>query len=271
MNFRAKGLVIVAPLVFAAIFISGYYWFRSPSHLSSPKSTASAGDPQISLEVTTVPGNNSLVVTWQDLASSTRELRVYRAHKGTNNWSFWKNISVPSGSQAGNAAALTGSGASFSTYSYYVQAMGGGGPPAGGSGGSGGGGGSPPQEVLWTSPPEDPPVSPSPPPPSPSPSPQSGGTSPPPIPTFQVSHSNNLVEVTWQDLPAATTFLVISRSQNPGGPWGTFFTETNPITKGPYTARIADTTPAISYYYEITVYNGTTPINTYGPIYVSAL
>ena len=293
-----KTLILAGIVLFLVILGAGYYWFfvRSGA-LSVPAAPGAHGaEPKVSLELG--EKGDSLLMHWQDLSPAAHEVRVYRAKQGTQDWLFWKSVPVLDGAQAGGAAVVSQGHTNLIGYSFYVQAAGGGGggSSGGSSAGGGGGGGSPPSEVLWTSPPTIPPPAPPPvpppspppaggsppaPPPAPPPSPSLSGSppapppaspgTPPPIPTFQVSHSNNWVEITWQNFPPQTDSLIISRSQNPGGPWSTFFTQANPETTGPYTVRITETAFGVSYYYEITAYQGSTLLGTYGPIYVSAL
>jgi len=97
------------------------------------------------------------------------------------------------------------------------------------------------------------------------------GISPPTIPSFQVSNSPTWIEITWQNLPASTTLIVFSRADNPGGPWNIFYSESDPETAGPFTVQIIIDTPNVPFYYQLTAFENTAIIGTYGPVYLSAL
>jgi hypothetical protein len=292
MRFLGRRLRIVIIVVIGFILaLGGYYLFNearnSPGQATKNKGpatsmtptgtqTATPSDARVSFEIKNSNAGQDFVVAWKNLGSSTQALDVYKSRTGTGSWSLWRSVPVPNGSQT-TGVAETGTGhESLSGNSFYVQAVSFG---DGGSGGSSGGGeGDAQQNILWTSPPAAPSGD--------------GGTdgqnqnqssssdtsadtntpvSGPRIPSFQISNSDTWIEITWQNLPTSTTSLVISRAGSPDGPWTTFFTEPNPVTDVPYTVKVVIDTPNMPFYYELTAYNESALIGTYGPIYLSAI
>lgn len=242
-------IIILAVLVVAFIF----YRLLAKNGAGQPKN---AGQPLVSLKIENGLGGEKFTVNWQNIASDTRILNIYKSKNGADGWTFWGSVPVSNGSHANGAAEIDG-GRSLSGDSFYFEAVSGGGAPP---------------SVIWTSSPTTPPTPPVNPqnPPALPPAP-SGSPSGPSIPSFQVSNSNTWVEVTWQNLPSSTTLVVISRADNPSGPWTMFFSEPNSPTTNPYTVRVAVDTPHTPFFYELEAYDGSTLIGTYGPVYLSAI
>lgn len=86
---------------------------------------------------------------------------------------------------------------------------------------------------------------------------------------FWVQHVNQSIEIGWQNLPAQVTSIVVARSQSSDGPWNTIISQQNPGTSGSYSLQLVDNTIGDPYYYEMTAFNGTTTIATYGPAYLA--
>ncbi|OGZ54737.1 MAG: hypothetical protein A3B25_01615 [Candidatus Ryanbacteria bacterium RIFCSPLOWO2_01_FULL_48_26] len=268
LSKRARiGVVLVIGFILA---LSGYFFYMMWNSSGRPQPTGAqtaTADSHVSFEIKGGDENQKLVVTWKDIGSGEQALNIYKSQAGTGNWSLWRSVPIPKGSQATGVAEVGAGHDSLNGSSFYAQGV---------SYGGGGGGGSGDQNIIWTSPPTTPSSTdgtggqnqnpPEPP----------GGTSTtapsgPLIPSFQVSNSDTWIEITWQNLPTSTTSLVISRAGTPGGPWTTFFTEPNPVLDGPYTIKVVIDTPNTPLYYELTAYNGSALVGIYGPVYLSAI
>ena len=90
---------------------------------------------------------------------------------------------------------------------------------------------------------------------------------------FWVQHTDNKIDIGWQNLPAGTASFVVSRSQDQNGPWVSMLTQKNPpITGGPYSIKILDHTLYEPYYYKMDVYDQNNGIMaSYGPAYLPPL
>ncbi len=86
---------------------------------------------------------------------------------------------------------------------------------------------------------------------------------------FWVTHTGQGIEIGWQDIPTSTTSVVILRSSNENGPWSIVFTQSDPVTAGPYTIQIVDDTFGVPYYYEMNAVAGTATAAAYGPVYLA--
>ncbi len=89
---------------------------------------------------------------------------------------------------------------------------------------------------------------------------------------FWVQHTDNKIDIGWQNPPAGTTKFIVSRSQNQNGPWSAVLTQQNPPSGGPYSIKILDHTLYEPYYYKMDVYGAQNNITaTYGPEHLPAL
>lgn len=88
---------------------------------------------------------------------------------------------------------------------------------------------------------------------------------------FLVQHVDQKIQIGWQNLPADTDLIVVSRSASNTGPWVAVLTQNNPVVNMPYSIQIVDDTLGNAYYYKMDGYeeNGTT--NTYGPVLLGPL
>jgi hypothetical protein len=262
--------------------------------------------PSVTLSIQASSTKKTLVLDWQNLPGNTTALNIFRGkNESTSTWLLWQTVSVPAG-QAGGGSAEFALGSADTGYSYYVQAVENGGSGGGGNGGPGSQNGTS-TDVLWTSgattptpatptpvPTATPPpttASPTPannqnPTPSPTNTPASGSTSTnnytyynPQVQgigygaasgNFWVAHANQSIEIGWQNLPANTDTIIVSRSQSEGGPWNQMLAEKNPPANGSSTLTIVDSTLNEPYYYEMTALHGGTTLATYGPAYLPA-
>ena len=86
--------------------------------------------------------------------------------------------------------------------------------------------------------------------------------------TFWVQHTNQNIEISWQNLPANVTNIVIARSEDKNGPWNQILQEKNPSTTGSSSIQLVDGTLGDPYYYQMTAFTESTTIATYGPEYL---
>ena len=86
--------------------------------------------------------------------------------------------------------------------------------------------------------------------------------------SFWVEHVNQSIEIGWQDLPINIDTITVARSASSTGPWSTIIIQHNPGATGSYSLQLVDNSVQDSYYYEMTAFQGTTTIATYGPVYL---
>jgi hypothetical protein len=90
---------------------------------------------------------------------------------------------------------------------------------------------------------------------------------------FWVQHVDQKIQINWQNIPATATSIEVARSENQTGPWTTVITQENPSQgqsgQNQYSIQIVDNTVGTPYYYQMTVFNGTTTLATYGPLYLA--
>lgn len=91
--------------------------------------------------------------------------------------------------------------------------------------------------------------------------------------SFWVQHTDNKIDIGWQNLPTGAMSFTVSRSQNQSGPWTQILTQQNPpTTGGPYSIKILDNTLYEPYYYKMDVYDAANNITaSYGPEYLPPL
>lgn len=89
--------------------------------------------------------------------------------------------------------------------------------------------------------------------------------------TFWVQHGNGnqSIDIGWQNLPSSTDSIIVFRSADQNGPWNQLLQENNPGTNGSYSLGLVDGTLNDPYYYELTAYQGTSTLATYGPDYLA--
>ncbi len=88
--------------------------------------------------------------------------------------------------------------------------------------------------------------------------------------TYPDAGQNRLL-VGWQNLPSATTRIVLSRSINSGGPWSNFFLQQNPVIVGPYNIYLVDIGVGTSFYYQLAAFDANgLRLATFGPVYLNA-
>ncbi len=89
--------------------------------------------------------------------------------------------------------------------------------------------------------------------------------------TFWVQHTDNQIEIAWQNLPPETRRLVIFRSANQSGPWVNVLTQTSPYTMQ-YSLKLVDEALHSPHYYKMEIFTAdNTLISSYGPVYLPAL
>jgi hypothetical protein len=86
---------------------------------------------------------------------------------------------------------------------------------------------------------------------------------------FSVQHTDQKIHIEWRGLPEGTTKVIISRSVTDNGPWTQIVSYSD--IPDPYSIQIADETITSPYYYRLEAFNGTTPLGTYGPVFLPAL
>lgn len=88
----------------------------------------------------------------------------------------------------------------------------------------------------------------------------------PPTGSFWVQHTNQKIEIGWQNLPVEATIAEIYRASEADGPWIRILTQSGIDTVGPYTIQLVDNTLGAPYYYQMNAKNGAATIATYGPV-----
>ena len=271
----------------------------------TPGPPAPPPPPSVTFTIQLEKKGNSLWVQWQNLPAGTDGLNIYRSQKGKDMWSLWKTIDV-TGRTNGTEQFSIGS-ATFANYSFYAEATGGGNNSAT-STGSGGTPvlwtSSSTVPTVTTSTPALPP---SPPatgeiPTSTASSTLATTTTVPAAPTstaisptstasqgtpyytpqltisgygttqtgtFWVQHVNNMIQVGWQNLPAQTTRIEISRTLdvNATSSWSLVLAQENP-TVAQYSIQLVDDTLGKAYYYRMVALSGSSTVGTYGPNYL---
>lgn len=316
---------VILGLIFFGVFavaLSGTYYFLgdkryvveispntiTPETQEPANNTSTEAEilksPNISLHIFKSKEKNVFIITWKNLPDGTTRLDVYRSKTGTNNWSLWKSVSIPSGTLTNGSIQITlQPGETTAGYSYYyAEAVDSDNKLAGG-------------QSLWTTPPlpltpittlpppllntagglptAPPAISPTPASTPTSVAPQNGslppvntttapsgiiyytpqgsisGTGSPQTENFWVKIVNRAIEIGWQNLPHEADKLIVSRSQNSTGPWNEILAQQTPAYNGPYYIRVADATLDKPSYYKMEVFSLSTIIATYGPIFLT--
>lgn len=139
---------------FILVSIAFYFVLYQGSILPSPASPSAAPaaasvpqplpSPSVSLTIQKGKGGNTLFVQWCNLPDNTTALDIFRSLKNKNDWRLWQTVGMTSSTlTCGNASFDIGS-LTYSSYSFYLQAVGGNASPGSGTNQEG-------QGVLWTS------------------------------------------------------------------------------------------------------------------------
>lgn len=88
---------------------------------------------------------------------------------------------------------------------------------------------------------------------------------------FWVHHTDQKIEIGWQNLPTSTTKIIVFRSPNDSGPWGAILTQQNPDPAGPFKIKLDDETLRSAQYYKLEARAGADILAAYGPILLPAL
>jgi hypothetical protein len=276
----------------------------TPGALSAPTAPITPAEPSVSFSIQKGKKHNSFFVQWANLPAGTTGLRIFRTQTGKNAWTLWKTISLSPDQLSNGNANLDIGQSTENGYSFRVEAVGGGG---GGNNSSSTSPGeilwtstSTIPVVTTSTPNENPPTPPAPTstaptssvPSSPAPSSSNPTASSTPVvvtpsgtpyynPQIQISaygpdqsahfwvlHVDQKVQINWQNLPAETTSLIITRAQNQSGTWSTVLTEQNPGIDGPYSVQLVDNTFGVPFYYQMKALAGSNVIAQYGPVLV---
>lgn len=262
--------------------------------------------PTVTLTIKTGKKGNTLVIQWSNLPANTTAIDIYRglSVKPTSTWALFKHLAISPGDLANGTAEIDIGKSGLEGFSFYIQAVTSG--PANASGTtnesstvlftSG--------IIVPSTNPIPPPPPPPPPPTDSQPSNPTTTTQAPPPPSnsttsqatttptpsgtpyynpqiqisgygpaidaqFYAQHVDRRIQLGWQKLPPNTTRIVIYRSPAGSGPWVDVLAQTIANT-GAYSIQVADNTVGAPYYYEMTAFNGTSSIATYGPVFLAA-
>jgi len=301
-------LVIIGAIAIAIFDLNGYVPTiaipgitpAAPSVTPAPAAPAPAPvpPPVVTFTIQATKTGNSFFVQWQNLPDGTTALNIFRGKTGTpqDQWTLWKTIAVGANDLANGSLKIDIGNSTEDGYGFYFEAV---------SGGSGSSASTTlwtstsSQPIVVIPPPPAPPS-----PPQGNGSSTSSSTNPggpvqnpinnnPPAPSstptgtpyynpqvkietygadqtgnFWAQHIDQRIQLGWQNLPAQTDNLVISRSQNQNGPWTAVLAQENPA--GTYSIQVVDDTLGAPYYYELVAYEGSTTIATYGPEYLAS-
>jgi len=100
---------------------------------------------------------------------------------------------------------------------------------------------------------------------------QISGTADEPSESFWVTHINKKIEIGWRNLPSETTKMIVYRSPTETSDYDQFFQQINPEIIGPTFIRLDDHTIDKDYYYKLTVFNESSPLESYGPIFLPGI
>ena len=98
---------------------------------------------------------------------------------------------------------------------------------------------------------------------------QLSGYGNPPSGNFWAQYVNGGIELGWQGLPSNVTNIIITRSNAQTGPWAVLMTQGNPAPSSTYTIQVVDQNVNQPTYYEMTAYQGSSTVATYGPVYLN--
>ena len=225
-------------------------------------------------------------VTIGEGAASGGSFEIKTQGENMNNYEFYFQA-VGGGGSASGTASGTGSGAEEVTWtssSTVVTPP----PPPAPTSTTGGGSSNPPSSTPPAPPtpsstPSTTPTSTNPPPDSPpaqplnqiyyyTPTGQLSGTSSlTNTDNFWVVHTNNKIEIGWQNFPSSTDAIVIYRSQNQNGPWLQLLRQEGSGFAGPYVIGLLDNTLSQAYYYKIQALDDSNPVAGYGPVLLNPL
>ena len=94
----------------------------------------------------------------------------------------------------------------------------------------------------------------------------------PQLDPFFVTHVNQNIEISWQNLPPPTETIVVYRSQNQNGPWKELLRQEHPSTSTRDFVRLVDYTTYDSYYYRMDALSGSGAVlAAYEPIYLPGI
>ncbi|RME59705.1 hypothetical protein D6779_03665, partial [Candidatus Parcubacteria bacterium] len=95
---------------------------------------------------------------------------------------------------------------------------------------------------------------------------------PDPTEHFWARHVNNQIELGWQEIPSATSLVIVQRSPQAQGGFQELLRQNNPETVGPYTLRLVDDTLHKPRYYLMQAYGADDELlQEYGPVFLDAL
>lgn len=101
---------------------------------------------------------------------------------------------------------------------------------------------------------------------------QISGSVSPPSQNFWVRHVNKKIEISWQNLPADTSKIVVSRAPDQNGPWTTLLSQEQPVLTGPYTIYLVDEAVNTSSYYLLQAYaTSSSATASFGPVFLGPL
>ena len=294
---------IFAFTIFVAFAALYYFAFYEPGPQNTAFSPSLPKNAETGVALA-LKDQETLVLSWQNLPTSTSRIDIFRAKLACESWSKWKTAEIQDPSSGSveikvnenlasgyclyfEAISKSGEALWSSTPINQIAYLGGGTPPPQGQPNGPG--------TLNQPPPAPPPLGS--PPATPTSTPQSQPTSTPPsqppsggettstpsqstpiVPdivhteNFWVDHVNQKIEIGWQNMPSGTDKIIVSRSATSTGPWTKLFEQQGPFENKPYVIRLLDETINSPQYYKLEAFSSSNAIlQTFGPLLLSAL
>ncbi len=238
-----------------------------------------------------------LVLSWKNLPLSARTVNIYRSLTNQNSWVKWKTIVVNEFVGVDGFIKIEVFKASdIDDYEYYIQILDQSGATIVETH----------TPILLSLPPQSPitppspgttgptaPTTTSPPPPTSkttylqitSPTPSSKSTPPPKNiyytpdgkiagyqnesnDKFRIAYINKSIEIAWGSFSEQFDTLVISRSNNPQGPWFNLIQQTSVDANKSHFFRLVDNSFYQDYYYRLELILNSIVVATYGPVFL---
>lgn len=265
-------------------------------------------NPSLSFTLKTTKNGNTLLVRWENLPADASLLKIFRSRAGENKWLIWKTLTITSATGGADIKLTAADAGNFSYYGEVVSASSPGGttstvlwssspaipspapPDAAATPPPSSGTPPPAQSTSSQQQAKTPPAQTTTTPPSSgagtappagqeststiyyyTPQVQVSSTSTPSTAEFWVYHTDQKIEIGWQNLPTSTTKIIVLRAPQESGAWAAVLTQQNPDPVGPFKIKLDDETLRSDQYYKLEARAANTLIATYGPILLPAL
>lgn len=125
MDPQIKKLITTGVLLLMFFVLGGIYYFLPASTEDAPPQGVGTPSPESPSLTFQIKDDHTITFIWKYLPDGTKYVNIYRARKGTQDWTFWKRVTIAEAERLGGTIDfLLGPKEKSGDYDYYGEAIG---------------------------------------------------------------------------------------------------------------------------------------------------